>query len=68
MKKSVLNAVACCRLLVAQREKVVQLLENCRANLAERLDSKGTTTCTGLCSNYAAELRLEMTTRLIPSQ
>jgi len=54
LKKSVQNAAGCCRhtavqtaVLVAQREKVVQLSENCRANLAERLDVKNTMTCTG---------------------
>jgi hypothetical protein len=49
LKKSVQNAAACCRhtavqtaVLVAQSEKLAQLPENCRANLAERLDGKST--------------------------
>jgi hypothetical protein len=53
-KKFVQNAAACCRhtavqtvVLVVQREKVVQVLENCRTNLAERLNSRSTMTCTG---------------------
>jgi len=55
LKKFVQNAAAFCRhtvaqtaVLVGQRDKVVQLLENCRANLAERLDGKGTMTCTDI--------------------
>jgi hypothetical protein len=52
LKKFVQDAATCCRhtaaqtaVLVAQREKVVQLLESCRANLAERLDGKYSDLC-----------------------
>jgi hypothetical protein len=54
LKKFLQNAAACCRhtavqtaVLVAQREKVVLLPENCGANFAKRLDAKRTITCTG---------------------